>query len=38
MRKRLSVAVAAMILACAISPAAVWAEKSPTTDTTVTNA
>lgn len=37
MRKRLSVAVAAMILACAISPAAVWAEKSPTTDTTVTN-
>lgn len=37
MRKRLSVAVAAMIFACAISPAAVWAEESPTTETTVTN-
>lgn len=38
MRKRLSVAVAAMILACAISPAAVWAEEPPTTETpAVTN-
>ena len=37
MRKRLSVAVAAMILACAISPAAVWAVEPPTTETTVTN-
>ena len=34
MRKRLSVAVAAMIFACAISPASVWAEEPPTTETT----
>lgn len=36
MRKRLSVVTAAMIFACAISPAAVWAEESPTTETTMT--
>lgn len=36
MRKRLSVVTAAMIFACAISPAAVWAEEFPTTETTVT--
>lgn len=36
MRKRLSVVTAAMIFACAISPAAVWAEESPTTKTTTT--
>ena len=36
MRKRLSVVTAAMIFACAISPAAVWAEESPTTETATT--
>ena len=33
MRKRLSVATAAMIFACAISPAAVWAEQPATPET-----
>ena len=36
MRKRLSVATAAMIFACAISPAAVWAEEPATSETVVT--
>lgn len=36
MRKRLSVATAAMIFACAISPVAVWAEEPATSETVVT--